>query len=75
VNAFNPLTGWYDTDVIGIDTGITLGDGGESANGIRLEYVHEERDSAARHAARGPQEVLSGSICAEGGRELPESPP
>ena len=24
VNAFNPLTGWYDTDVIGIDTGITL---------------------------------------------------
>jgi hypothetical protein len=24
VNAFNPLTGWYDTDVIGIDTGITM---------------------------------------------------
>jgi hypothetical protein len=24
VDAFNPLTGWYDTDVIGIDTGITL---------------------------------------------------
>jgi hypothetical protein len=24
VNAFNPLTGWYDSDVIGIDTGITL---------------------------------------------------
>jgi hypothetical protein len=24
VNAFNPLTGWYDHDVIGIDTGITL---------------------------------------------------
>jgi hypothetical protein len=24
VNAFNPLTKWYDTDVIGIDTGITL---------------------------------------------------
>jgi hypothetical protein len=24
VNAFNPLTNWYDTDVIGIDTGITL---------------------------------------------------
>jgi hypothetical protein len=24
VNAFNPLTGWYGTDVIGIDTGITL---------------------------------------------------
>jgi hypothetical protein len=24
VNAFNPLTNWYDTDVVGIDTGITL---------------------------------------------------
>ncbi len=24
VNAFNPLTAWYDTDVVGIDTGITL---------------------------------------------------
>jgi hypothetical protein len=24
VDAFNPLTSWYDTDVIGIDTGITM---------------------------------------------------
>jgi hypothetical protein len=24
VNAFNPITKWYDTDVVGIDTGITL---------------------------------------------------
>jgi hypothetical protein len=24
VDAFNPLTHWYDTDVVGIDTGITL---------------------------------------------------
>ena len=24
VDAFNPLTGWFDTDVIGIDTGITM---------------------------------------------------
>jgi hypothetical protein len=24
VNAFNPLIGWYDTDVVGIDTGITM---------------------------------------------------
>jgi hypothetical protein len=24
VNAFNPVTNWYDTDVIGIDTGITM---------------------------------------------------
>jgi hypothetical protein len=24
VDAFNPLTNWYDHDVIGIDTGITM---------------------------------------------------
>jgi len=24
VDAFNPLTNWYDTDVIGIDVGITM---------------------------------------------------
>jgi hypothetical protein len=24
VDAFNPLTNWYDSDVIGIDTGITM---------------------------------------------------
>ena len=24
VNAFNPMIGWYDSDVVGIDTGITL---------------------------------------------------
>ena len=24
VDAFNPLTGWYDSDVVGIDTGITM---------------------------------------------------
>ena len=24
VDAFNPLTGWYDRDVIGIDVGVTM---------------------------------------------------
>jgi hypothetical protein len=24
INAFNPMTGWFDSDVIGIDTGITM---------------------------------------------------
>ena len=24
VNAFNPLRNWYDTDVVGIDTGISM---------------------------------------------------
>ncbi len=37
VNAFNPLTGWYDTDVIGIDTGITM----LMAENLRSGFVWE----------------------------------
>jgi hypothetical protein len=37
VDAFNPLTGWYDTDVIGIDTGITM----LMAENARTGYVWE----------------------------------
>jgi hypothetical protein len=35
VNAFNPLKKWYDTDVIGIDTGITL----LMAENLRTNFV------------------------------------
>ncbi len=35
VNAFNPLTKWYDSDVIGIDTGITM----LMAENLRTGYV------------------------------------
>jgi len=35
VNAFNPLSKWYDSDVIGIDTGITL----LMAENVRSEFV------------------------------------
>lgn len=37
VDAFNPLTGWYDTDVIGIDIGITM----LMAENARTGYVWE----------------------------------
>jgi hypothetical protein len=37
IDAFNPLTGWYDTDVIGIDTGITM----VMAENARSGYVWE----------------------------------
>lgn len=37
VNAFNPLKGWYDHDVIGIDTGITL----LMAENLRTGFVWE----------------------------------
>jgi hypothetical protein len=35
VNAFNPLTNWYDSDVVGIDTGITL----LMAENLRTNFV------------------------------------
>ena len=35
INAFNPMTQWYDSDVIGIDTGITL----LMAENLRSEFV------------------------------------
>ena len=37
VDAFNPLTQWYDTDVIGIDTGITM----VMAENARTAFVWE----------------------------------
>jgi hypothetical protein len=37
VNAFNPITNWYDTDVIGIDTGITM----LMAENLRTGFVWE----------------------------------
>ncbi len=35
INAFNPMTNWYDSDVIGIDTGITM----LMAENLRSEFV------------------------------------
>lgn len=37
VNAFNPMTDWYDPDVVGIDTGITL----LMAENLRTGFVWE----------------------------------
>jgi hypothetical protein len=37
VDAFNPLTNWYDSDVIGIDTGITM----VMAENLRTGFVWE----------------------------------
>ncbi len=37
VDAFNPLTGWYDTDVVGIDTGIAM----VMAENVRTGFVWE----------------------------------
>jgi hypothetical protein len=48
IDAFNPLTDWYDTDVIGIDTGITM----VMAENARTGFVWETfmKNPEAQHA-------------------------
>ena len=45
VNAFNPLKGWYDTDVIGIDTGITLLMAENARSGFIWETFMKNREA------------------------------
>jgi hypothetical protein len=50
VNAFNPLKDWYDTDVVGIDTGITM----LMAENLRTGFVWNTF-MRSREAQRGLQ--------------------
>jgi hypothetical protein len=50
INAFNPLKNWYDTDVIGIDTGITM----LMAENLRTGFVWDTF-MKSREAQRGMQ--------------------
>jgi hypothetical protein len=48
VNAFNPLKNWYDHDVVGIDTGITM----LMAENLRTSFVWDTF-MKSREAQRG----------------------
>jgi hypothetical protein len=48
VNAFNPLKNWYDTDVVAIDTGITM----LMAENLRTSFVWDTF-MRSREAQRG----------------------
>jgi hypothetical protein len=50
INAYNPLKNWYDTDVIGIDTGITM----LMAENLRTGFVWDTF-MKSREAQRGMQ--------------------
>jgi len=56
LDAFNPLTGWYDTDVLGIDLGITMLMAEESPHGfvweqfMKNEEVKRGMERAGFHA-------------------------
>ena len=50
VDAFNPLTGWIDSDVLGIDQGITL----LSAENLRSQSIWRWLESSPLHTGRLP---------------------
>ena len=64
VDAFNPLTDWYDTDVIGIDTGITMLMAENARTGFVWETFMKNPEAQRGMEAAGFQsygERLSGS--------------
>ena len=69
VDAFNPLTGWYDTDVIGIDTGITM----LMAENLRTGFVWNtfmKNPEAKRGMDRAGFKPSSGPITQPAGASL-----
>ena len=50
VDALNPLNNWYDSDVIGIDLGITMLMAENCRSGLVWESFYEESRSAHGHA-------------------------
>ena len=53
VDAFNPLTNWYDSDVIGIDTGITMVMAENARTAFVWDTFMKNPGSTARNGARG----------------------
>jgi len=53
VDAFNPLTGWYDTDVIGIDQGISMLMAENKRNGFVWQVFNGALEVQAGMAAAG----------------------
>ena len=55
VDAFNPMTGWYDSDVIGIDLGITMVMAENQRSGLVWNTFMTNPEAAAAFAAVGLQ--------------------
>ena len=53
VDAFNPVTGWTDTDVIGIDVGITLLSAENLRSGAVWKWFMANKEIPAALAAAG----------------------
>ena len=66
VDAFNPLTGWYDPDVIGHRSGHHDADGRKSTHRFCVGDLHEKPRSASRHAkSRIPLDVIEFGLLAQ----------
>jgi hypothetical protein len=50
IDAFNPATGWYDTEVIGINVGIILLSAENARTGRRMALVYAQCGGSARYA-------------------------
>ncbi len=74
VDAFNPLKNWYDTDVIGIDTGITM----VMAENARTGFVWDtfmRNPEAQRAMERAGFRSYQPSLTQETGLSLPSESP
>ena len=61
VDAFNPLTDWYDTDVIGIDTGITMLMAENARTGFIWDTFMKNPEAQERDGNRRFQTLPSGA--------------
>ena len=59
VNAFNPLKNWYDSDVVGIDTGITLVMAVNARTGFVWETFMKNPEADTWHGSRRIQTSLA----------------
>lgn len=68
VDAFNPLTNWYDTDVVGIDLGISMvmAENARSSAWDTIMRNEEARRGALFKADSSTQSVQAGSRSLDG---------
>lgn len=70
LDAFNPLTGWYDPDVVGINVGITTLMAERPPQRFRLEYIHDLSRSTERFFGCGTR-LIPFALIAPANRNQP----
>ena len=57
VDAFNPLTGWFDPDVLGIDLGVTMGMAENYRTGLVWNTIMKNAEAQSAMQKAGFQPV------------------